>query len=155
MAAHPLMTTTIIGSSTIDGSTIRWEMVMKQTGHIIRIFYSLLLFGLFLNSGQAHAAWDFSKHTIPLEAIQSGGPSKDGIPALNEPRYVPKDSADFMRADEQVLGVVLNGVARAYPHKDSFLARAGQRPLRWFAGSGELVTTLFCGGRVLPECKRP
>ena len=108
---------------------------MKQTGHIKRVFYALLLFGLCLNPSQAHAAWDFSKHTIPLEAIQSGGPSKDGIPALTEPKYVPKDSADFMRADEQVLGVVLNGIARAYP----------TRILSWH----ELVNDRFGGLPVL------
>lgn len=61
------------------------------------------------------AQWDFSKHSIPLDEIQSGGPPRDGIPALTNPRYVPAGQADYMRNDEQVLGVFLNGVARAYP----------------------------------------
>ncbi len=108
---------------------------MKQICYITRVFSSLLLLGLCLNPAQGLAAWDFSKHTIPLEAIQSGGPSKDGIPALTEPKYVLKDSADFMRADEQVLGVVLNGVARAYP----------TRVLSWH----ELVNDRFDGLPVL------
>lgn len=63
----------------------------------------------------AAADWDFSKHSIPLDEIQSGGPPRDGIPALSEPKYVAAATADFMRGDEQVLGVFLNGVARAYP----------------------------------------
>jgi hypothetical protein len=63
----------------------------------------------------AAADWDFSKHTIPLDEITGGGPPRDGIPALTNPKYVPVTKADFMREDEQVLGVNLNGVARAYP----------------------------------------
>jgi hypothetical protein len=59
--------------------------------------------------------WDFSKHSIPVEQIMSGGPPRDGIPALTNPKYVPADEAGFMKDDERVLGVALNGVARAYP----------------------------------------
>jgi hypothetical protein len=59
--------------------------------------------------------WDFSKHSIPVEEIMSGGPPRDGIPALTNPKYVPQEEADFMKDDDRVLGVVLNGVARAYP----------------------------------------
>jgi hypothetical protein len=57
----------------------------------------------------------FSKHAIPLDDIVSGGPPKDGIPALMSPRYVVAKNADFMRDDEQILGVYLNSIARAYP----------------------------------------
>lgn len=61
------------------------------------------------------AEWDFSQHAIALDEIQSGGPPRDGIPALTEPKYVAAAKADFMRPDEQVIGVALNGVVRAYP----------------------------------------
>lgn len=42
----------------------------------------------------------------------------DAIPAVNEPIMVaPDDSrADYLRDDDRVLGVVVNGEARAYPH---------------------------------------
>jgi len=63
----------------------------------------------------ALAQWDFSKHAIPLDEIQSGGPPKDGIPALTKPNYLPAAEASYMRPDEQGLGVALTGVARAYP----------------------------------------
>ena len=63
----------------------------------------------------ALAQWDFSKHAIPLDEIVSGGPPRDGIPALTNPDYVAVEKADYMRPDEQILGVFLNGVARAYP----------------------------------------
>jgi hypothetical protein len=60
-------------------------------------------------------AWDFDKHAIPTDEIMSGGPPKDGIPALMEPDYVSADKAFFLKGDDQVIGVVVNGVARAYP----------------------------------------
>ena len=63
----------------------------------------------------ALAQWNFSKYSIPLDEIVSGGPPRDGIPALTNPKYVPADQADYMRNDEDVLGVFLGGVARAYP----------------------------------------
>jgi hypothetical protein len=71
-----------------------------------------LILGLPLS---AFGQWDFSKHSIPLDEIQAGGPPRDGIPALTHPEYLPAQQADYMRPDEQVLGVFINGVARAYP----------------------------------------
>jgi hypothetical protein len=83
----------------------------------------------------AWAEWDFSKHSIPLDEIQSGGPPRDGIPALSEPKYIAAAKADFMQPDEQVIGVNLNGVIRAYP----------TRILSWH----ELVNDRFGGLPVL------
>jgi hypothetical protein len=60
-------------------------------------------------------AWDFDKHSIPVEEIRGGGPPKDGIPALTDPEYIPAADADFMRDDEQVIGLAYRGEARAYP----------------------------------------
>lgn len=63
----------------------------------------------------AFGNWDFSRHSIPPSEIISGGPPRDGIPALFHPEYIAPEKADFLDEADQVLGVVLNGVARAYP----------------------------------------
>ena len=63
----------------------------------------------------AYGGWDFEKHSIPVDEILSGGPPKDGIPALFSPKYVPAADASFMKNDEKVLGFDLKGVAKAYP----------------------------------------
>lgn len=34
---------------------------------------------------------------------------------LHEPRFVPAAKADFLKSEDQVLGVSANGVAKAYP----------------------------------------
>jgi len=75
----------------------------------------LILILLLLLPLTAHAGWDFSRLTIPRDQIQAGGPAKDGIPALSAPKFVSAAKADFLNADDQVLGVFRNGVARAYP----------------------------------------
>ena len=54
---------------------------------------------------------------VPREEILSGGPPKDGIPALLEPKFVGAEKADFLSPEDQVIGVVLNGQPKAYPIK--------------------------------------
>jgi hypothetical protein len=59
----------------------------------------------------------FAQCTVSRDFLVSGGPGKDGIPALTSPRVVTAEEGDaFMRPDYLVLGVVMNGEARAYPH---------------------------------------
>ena len=61
------------------------------------------------------SGWDFSRSSIAVDQIMSGGPPKDAVPALTEPRFTGAAEADKMAPGEQVLGVFLNGIARAYP----------------------------------------
>ena len=57
---------------------------------------------------------DFSRHSVPYAEIFSGGPPRDGIPSIDEPRFVP--IAEAALADQEaVVGLVLGGEARAYP----------------------------------------
>jgi hypothetical protein len=64
-----------------------------------------------------NSTWNYDQHSIPVEEIMSGGPPKDGIPALTNPNYVSAQKASFLRKDDQVIGTVINGEARAYPLK--------------------------------------
>ncbi len=59
---------------------------------------------------------DFSKHSIPYSEIQSGGPPRDGIPAIDNPRFVGVAEADaWLQPQEPVVLLELGGEARAYP----------------------------------------
>jgi len=63
------------------------------------------------------AATGAAQCLIPENLIISGGPGKDGIPALTNPEVVSASAGDsFLVPDDLVLGVVVNGEARAYPH---------------------------------------
>ncbi len=59
---------------------------------------------------------DFSKHSVPLEEIVSGGPPKDGIPAIDQPRFESLREADRWLEDRDPVMVVEHGdQAKAYP----------------------------------------
>ena len=59
---------------------------------------------------------DFSRHTIPYSDILSGGPLKDGIPAIDNPQFISSAAADDWLADlEPVIVIQLNGDTRIYP----------------------------------------
>jgi hypothetical protein len=62
-------------------------------------------------------AFDLSKATVPREEIRNGGPPKDGIPALNSPKFLAGSEADYMRSDDRVIGVTHESQSRAYPLK--------------------------------------
>ena len=53
--------------------------------------------------------------SIPVKEILQGGPPRDGIPALYYPEFVEADEANYLSADDRVLGVVVSGKAKAYP----------------------------------------
>jgi hypothetical protein len=52
---------------------------------------------------------------IPPKQILSGGPGRDGIPSLDYPEFVFARNASYLSQGDRVLGIEVNGVARAYP----------------------------------------
>ena len=59
---------------------------------------------------------DFTRRTVDLAEIQSGGPPKDGIPAIDRPQFVAVDAAKaWLKPKEPVVALRLQGERRAYP----------------------------------------
>lgn len=58
---------------------------------------------------------DFGQSSVPASEFRSGGPGKDGIPAIDQPLFVTVDEADFLTDRDPVLTLELGGEARAYP----------------------------------------
>jgi hypothetical protein len=59
---------------------------------------------------------DFSSHSAPLDEFVSGGPPKDGIPSIDEPKSVSAEEAEeFLAPQEPVAVVELDGEVRGYP----------------------------------------
>lgn len=58
---------------------------------------------------------DFSRTTIDLAEIISGGPPKDGIPSIDDPAFKSVDRVEDLAPQEPVIGLEINGDARAYP----------------------------------------
>ena len=76
-----------------------------------RGFYSIIAIFCILTM----LGFDYSKHSIPINEIHSGGPSKDGIPALYNPKFILAKDAAYLKPQDRILGLYLNGEAKAYP----------------------------------------
>jgi hypothetical protein len=69
-------------------------------------------------AGTWRAEWpdtDFTKRTIDLSEIRSGGPPKDGIPSIDDPRFVLATEASDLTPTEPVIALSIGDDARAYP----------------------------------------
>lgn len=66
--------------------------------------------------GEEWAATDFSQRNIGMQEVTRGGPSKDGIPAIDEPEFVSTTAAaQWLSPKEPVITLEHGGEARAYP----------------------------------------
>jgi hypothetical protein len=77
--------------------------------------------------------------TVDTELIVSGGPPPDGIPPIDEPRFVDPATVRWLVAQEPVISVELKGTVKAYP----------VRILMWHEIvndrlGGEPVTVTYC-----------
>jgi hypothetical protein len=60
-------------------------------------------------------ATDFERTLVDLAEIRDGGPPKDGIPAIDNPRFRPVAEVDDLADTEPVIGLTVSGESRAYP----------------------------------------
>lgn len=61
---------------------------------------------------------DFSRHSVPLGEFSSGGPPRDGIPPIDDPKFIaPAEAAKWLETREPVIVVENGDKARAYPHQ--------------------------------------
>ena len=74
-----------------------------------------LLLMMKVAAGGPWNGFDVQDTLIPTAAIESGGPPRDGIPTIDQPHFTTAVEADWLQADDRVLGIERNGVARAYP----------------------------------------
>lgn len=86
----------------------------------------LLLFSLlFLQASSAQAdpsAWarewpktDFTQSSVDFSEIRSGGPPKDGIPAIDAPQFEAVQEHQALADQEPVISLQIGDEARAYP----------------------------------------
>ena len=81
---------------------------------------------------------DFSKRSVSLSEIFSGGVPRDGIPPLDDPTFVSVSDADeWLGPKEPVILFENEGDARAYPLQIGFPA------LVLVSGDGQLVNFLL------------
>lgn len=83
---------------------------------------------------------DFSRHSVPLSQIISGGPPKDGIPALDNPVFeTVAQAGKWLQAREPVILFQANRDAHAYPLQILIWHEIVNDTV-----GGQLVTVTFC-----------
>ncbi len=82
---------------------------------IVLLLTTLLPAHLLLAGG--FNGFELKNASINRNEVYQGGPPKDGIPALTHPRFVKASKATFLQNTDRVIGVVINGISKAYPIK--------------------------------------
>ena len=72
----------------------------------------VMLFSFFVVTG-----FNIENAIIPKNEILSGGPPKDGIPAILKPQFLSAEQAAYLKPDDSVIGVEIAGETKAYPVK--------------------------------------
>lgn len=87
--------------------------------NIIVLLFSVILINYLQNGKKLMAqdknGFDLRDAAIPAEEIVPGGPQRDGIPAIDRPKFIPVSEVEYLEVYDRVLGIVRNGLARAYP----------------------------------------
>jgi len=52
---------------------------------------------------QVKNGFDLSDASIPSSEIYHGGPPRDGIPSIDQPRFIAADEASFLQSDDRLL----------------------------------------------------
>ncbi|MEE8117978.1 MAG: DUF3179 domain-containing protein [Gammaproteobacteria bacterium] len=109
------------------GTTLGWLRSKHWTAVVVRLFVLILItwqvfqWSSYRAFGDAPLvdAWpntDFSRATVDLDEIESGGPPRDGIPAIDRPHFVSTGkAARWLNQDEPVIVLEIGRDARAYP----------------------------------------
>lgn len=88
-----------------------------------KVIYTLLIISLAIFVSRTSFSldqyndFDLSNSIIPVDQIFHGGPERDGIPSINNPKFIPHRDASFLADDDRILGLFYKNIARAYPIK--------------------------------------
>lgn len=90
------------------------------------------------------------KYIVDPSKIISGGPPKDGIPSIDDPKFVSMDEADeWIEDNELVLAMTYKGVERVYPLQ---ILVWHEIVNDWIAGDPILITYCpLCGSGIAYE----
>jgi hypothetical protein len=93
--------------------------------------------------------FDIDEPLVPLASIMSGGPPRDGIPAVDAPRFVRANEVDFLSNRDRVMGVAHQGIVKAYPLR---ILNRHEIVNDTYAGRAEVVTFCpLCGSGIVFE----
>lgn len=112
----------------------------------------VVLFSIDFNSegSESEISGDQPESLVDESKILSGGPPKDGIPSIDDPKYVSVSEADeWIEDNELVLALTYEGVKRVYPLQIMVWHEIVND---WIAGDPILITYCpLCGSGIAYE----
>lgn len=88
---------------------------MQSLVIILSFLFSVLITDLSANAEKN--GFDLSNSLISSENIYHGRPDKDGIPAIDHPKFLKAPDRIFLHPDDRILGMTYQGISKAYPIK--------------------------------------
>lgn len=91
--------------------------MMRNTSSLLLVLLLAMQLGTdsTTTAGPVKNGFDLTGVLVPESKILSGGPPRDGIPAIDTPRFVAAAAASFLKENERVLGIRRHGISKAYP----------------------------------------
>jgi hypothetical protein len=84
----------------------------------MKIIYAILALTFSLQGHtKSKNGFELEGALIPVNEILAGGPPRDGIPAIYNPKFEPAAAANWLGGKDRVLGLIVDGQAKAYPIK--------------------------------------
>lgn len=99
------------------GQLARWAAAIASVAVLVTVVSVFAQSGTKQSGqGDALAQFDTKGLTIPRDQIRAGGPPKDGIPSLTNPKTAGLEDAKYADGDRMVV-VTVDDATRAYPIK--------------------------------------
>jgi len=77
----------------------------------ISLFSLLFLLSACGNDEPGDSVW-----AIPVEEVEDGGPGKDGIPSVDDPKFDEVNNINYMNDDDLIIGIKVGSEVRGYTH---------------------------------------
>lgn len=87
---------------------------MKVTHRFLTVLICTCVI-VIVTEANAKNGFDISNSLIDINDIHFGGPPRDGIPALNNPRFVSAKEQKYLEDSDRILGLNIAGISKAYP----------------------------------------
>ncbi|MEH6649376.1 MAG: DUF3179 domain-containing protein [Motiliproteus sp.] len=89
--------------------------LQKRSHKLLLWLFFPLLFVTCYSSANNLNGFDLTDSLIPQSKIYAGGPPRDGIPSIDQPRFIAASEDQLLQPESLVIGVSIDGISRAYP----------------------------------------
>lgn len=89
----------------------RWSVL----AFLLTVLVTLLCIRFYPAIAEEKNVFDLSSAVIPVELVLSGGPDKDGIPSIDQPKFESAKTVNWLANNEQLLSLTIGSETRGYP----------------------------------------